>query len=237
MVNIDFVPSDYVQQRESGRANFIYLILLAVTLSAIGATFSIIKVRQRAVENELTILNAKMLKAHEQIKQLEELKTKSKTILKSAFMTTELLEPVPKSVILACLTNNLPIGVSLLEIELKQKEFKKTSGLPAKASQYQNASTAAALSSKPVPQSIAKSLQTHIELKGISPSNIEVAAYIAQLSESVLVDTVELVESKENEIDNLKFQEFKLKMLLKNGALLTKKDIEEIRQHKNKKLI
>ena len=122
MTNIDFVPDDYVQQRESGRANFMYLVLFAALMGAVGVTFSTIKVRQRVVTKELEEVNARMLAAREQIAQLEEFKTKSKTIMKSAVMTAELLEPVPRSIILACLTNKLPGGVSLLEFDLEQKK-------------------------------------------------------------------------------------------------------------------
>ena len=139
MVKIDFVPNDYIQQRDSGRANFLYLVLFGALMGAIGVTFSIIKMRQKAVESELISLNLQMSKAQEQITQLEQLKTKSKSMMRTMVMTAELLEPIPRSIVLANLTNNLPLGVSLLELKLEEKDLPVPKAAPPKpgANTYQ----------------------------------------------------------------------------------------------------
>jgi Tfp pilus assembly protein PilN len=233
MSNIDFVPDDYVQQRESGRANFMYLVLFAALMGAIGATFSIIKVRQKLVAKELAVVSEQMLAARSRIEQLEEFKTKSKSIMKTAVMTAELLEPVPRSIIIACLTNNLPGGVSLLELKLEQKDIK-----PARrssSSQYKTASASAAASANTATEK-PKPPETLITINGIAPSNIEVAGYISKLGSSVLMNNVVLVESKEHSVDDVKFQEFRLQMTLKTDVTLTKEDIEDIRQRRAKTL-
>lgn len=229
MVKIDFVPNDYIQQRRSSRANFMYLILFVAFMGVVGVTFSIIKIRQRAVESALAAVNAKMAEAQEQITQLEELQIKDKTMMRTMAMTAELLEPVPKSVILACLTNNLPGGVSLLELKLTVKEAKPSACKSASASQYQ--ATCAAAGAAVLKEKI---LETHIEIKGIAPSDIEVANYIAQLGDSILLTNVALVESKEHKIDKTKFREFKLTTVLKKDVRFTKEDIESIRAKSNK---
>ncbi len=229
MANIDFVPNDYVQQRESGRANLMYLVLFGALMGAIGVTFSIIKMRQASVDKEFDIVSARMLQAQGQIQQLEELKTKGTTVMKTALLTAELLEAVPKSVILACVTNNLPAGVSLLELDLEQKEIK--SSRPAAASSKYKAAGAA----KPE-KSKEQSLITIIEVKGIAPSNIEVAAYITKLRESILMDKVALIEAKEHEYEKAKFQEFKLRMNLKKNLSLSKEDVEKIRLKRDENL-
>jgi hypothetical protein len=64
---------------------------------------------------------------------------------------------------------------------------------------------------------------------GIAPSDIEVASFIARLSGSMLLDQVELVESKERIIDDIQFREFKLRAMLKPNLTLTKEDIDSIR--------
>ncbi len=224
MAKIDFVPDDYIQQREGNRANLTYLVLLAVLMSAICVTFSIIKIRQRAARNELAALIQQMSQAHKQIAQLEEIKIKSKTMMRTMVMTAELLEPIPRSIILAALTNNLPGGVSLLETRLSEKEIIRAA--PVKASQYQAAGAKAAAQQEP-PQ---KGFETTIEIKGIAPSDIEVAAYIAQLSGSVLFDNVALVESKEHKINETRFREFKLKTMLARNSILSKEDIGKIKE-------
>jgi len=136
MAKIDFVPNDYIQQRDSNRANFLYLILFSALMGGIIVTFSIIKLRQKSVAAELHAADTKMSKAHEQISQLENLKIKSSTMIKTMAVTGELIERVPRSVVLACVTNNLPSGVSLLDFNLKQKEIKSTAP-GTHTSQYQ----------------------------------------------------------------------------------------------------
>jgi Tfp pilus assembly protein PilN len=232
MATINFVPDDYVQQRRASRANVLYLMLLMAMLGAIGITFGFIKMRQRAVQAELAQLNERMAQAQQHIAQLEELKTKSKTMMKTMVMTAELLEPVPRSVVLASLTNNLPSGVSLTEFKLEEKEVQTARPAPAKpagSNQYQRA---AAAKSEPADQPQVR-IETNLDIKGLAPSDIQVAGFIARLSSSILFDAVSLVESKEVENDKIKMREFRLKAALKPGLTLTKEDIDAIREKRN----
>ncbi len=226
MATINFVPDDYIEQRQSSRANLLYLMLLTAMLGAIGVTFGFIKMRQRTVQSELTTLNARMSTAQEQIAQLEELKAKSKTMMKTMVMTAELLEPVSRSIILASVTNDLPGGASLVELDLSTKEIYQAAAKPAAGSQFDK-KKAAAQGQDDQPQ---VKTETTLNLKGIAPSDIQVASYIANLSKSILLDNVELVESKELEIEGVKFREFRLKALLKPDLTLTKEDINKIRE-------
>lgn len=232
MAKIDFVPNDYIQQRQSSRANFMYLVLFMILMAAVGVTFSILKLREQSVKSSLATVDAKMVKAQEQIAQLEELQRKGKAMMKTMAMAAELLEPVPKSVVLACLTNNMPSGVSLLELKITSKKVKAFVSKTSSTSQYQAATAAAGTE----PGSVSKErlLETHIEIKGIAPSDIEVANYIARLGDSILLTNVALVESKEHKMDETKFREFKLTAMLRTDIRLTKEDIESIRAKGNR---
>ena len=228
MATINFVPDDYVQQRRASRANVLYLMLLLAMLGAIGITFGFIKMRQRAVQAELAQLNQRMAEAQQQIAQLEELKVKSKTMMKTMVMTAELLEPVPRSIILASLTNNLPSGVSLLDFGLQEKETKVYRPAANKASSRYNKSNATAAATEPQ-----KTVTTNLEIKGIAPSDIQVAGFISNLSNALLFDDVSLVESKEIEIETVKYREFRLKAVIQPNLTLTKETIEEIREKRD----
>jgi len=232
MGKIDFVPDDYIRQRESNKANLTCLLFFAVLMGAIGMTFSIIKIRQRNARKELMALAQQMNSAQRQIAQLEELKAKSKTMMKNMVMIAELLEPVPRSVILAALTNNLPGGVWLLETKFSEKEITRGAPSPVAVSRYQAAGAKAAAKQQP-PQKI---IETAIEITGIAPSDIEVATYIAQLSSSVLFEGVTLVESREHKIKEARFREFKLKTKLVGDVVLSRDDIRRIRDKRQETL-
>jgi len=74
-----------------------------------------------------------------------------------------------------------------------------------------------------------KSLETHIDIGGMAPSDLQVAAYIEHLSVSDLLDNVALVESKEYKIDDITFRQFKLRATLRKEVHLTAEDVDLIK--------
>lgn len=227
MVNINFVPDDYIQNNESRRTNLMYLVLFVVLMIALVGSFMTIKIRQRACSIKEKLVNTKMAQIQEAIKQFEELQAKRGEMMRTALTTAELLEPVPRSVLLASLTNNLPPGVSLLKLSLLQKEPKQSN--PAAPSSKYQAAQANKMATAENNVSQEKLLETHIDIEGMAPSDLQVAAYIERLSNSNLLDDVALVESKEHKIDDSIFRKFKLTAMLGKDVHLTKEDVKEIR--------
>jgi hypothetical protein len=204
-------------------------------MAGLGGSFVTIKIRQRACAAKESLVNARMTQIQESIRQFEELQTKRKAMMKAALTTAELLEPVPRSVLLASFTNNLPPGVSLLKLTLIQKEpvqsSQSASGGPTNKYQAAQAEKAAASQQK-LPRE--KSLETHIDISGMAPSDLQVAAYIEQLISSSLLDDVELVESKEYKVEDTTFRQFKLTAKLRPDVQLTKEDIRRIKTRAEK---
>jgi len=227
MSNINFVPDDYVQSNESRRANLMCLVLFCVVMAGLAGSFVTIKIRQRAYRAQETLVNTKMAKMEESIKKFEDLQIKRKEMMRTALTTAELLEPVPRSVLLASLTNNLPPGVSLVKLDMIQKEAPKSAADRAK-NRYATAQDKGGADPE-VKFSGEKALETRMEIEGIAPSDLQVASYIEHLSSSVLLDNVALVESKEKKIDDTVFRLFKLTAMLSKEVHLTKDDVDHIR--------
>ncbi len=221
MLNINFVPDDYVQNTESRRTNLLCLLLLVLVMAGLVGSFAIIKVRQRACAAEETMVGEKMAAIQKAITQFEQLQVKRKEMMKNALTTAELLEPVPRSVLLASLTNNLPSGASLSKLRLIQKQS-KTPPPPSPAPGAKPATPEPAASPE-------KLIETHIDIEGVAPSDLQVASYIESLGRSTLLQNVALVESTEQSIDDTKFRRFKLTAMLRKEVQLTKEDIDEIR--------
>ncbi|HEX40434.1 MAG TPA: hypothetical protein ENN81_00010 [Phycisphaerales bacterium] len=224
MLNINFVPDDYVQNTESRRTNLLCLLLLVLVMGGLVGSFVIIKVRQRACAAEEMMVGEKMAAIQKAITQFEQLQVKRKEMMKNALTTAELLEPVPRSVLLASLTNNLPTGASLSRLKLIQKQAKTPPPAPAPA-----AAAGARPSAPEPPYSPEKLIETHIDIEGVAPSDLQVASYIESLGRSTLLQDVALVESTEQTIDEAKFRRFKLTAMLRKEVQLTKDDIDEIR--------
>ena len=68
-----------------------------------------------------------------------------------------------------------------------------------------------------------------MEIEGLAPSDLQVAAYIEHLGNSLLLDNVALVESKEKKVENTTFRQFKLTAMLSQEVHLTKEDVDQIR--------
>jgi hypothetical protein len=230
MVNINFVPDDYAQGNESRRTNFIYLVLFAVVMIALGGSFVSIKIRQRACRTSEELINQRMAKIQEAIKQFEQLQTRKREMMKTALTTAELIEPVPRSILLASLTNNLPPGVSLSQVNLVQKQSKQNTSV-ARTSKYKaaQAQTNGSQSQSSEPENPEKLLETLIDIAGVAPSDLQVASYIEQLTNSSLLDNVALIESKEYKLHDSVLRQFKLSAMLRKNVHLTKEDIEGIK--------
>jgi hypothetical protein len=123
------------------------------------------------------------------------------------------------------LTNNLPSGVSLLDFGLEEKETQVYKVSAQKTGSRYNKSTANATASEPQ-----KTVVTTLLIKGIAPSDIQVAGFISRLSDAILFDEVSLVESKEIEIEKIKYREFRLKAVIQPDLALTKENIDSIRE-------
>jgi len=228
MANINFVPDDYVQNNESRRTNIMYLVLFGVVMIALCGSFMTIKIRQRACGIKEKLVNTKMGKIQESIKQFEELQTKRGEMMRTALTTSGLIEPVPRSVLLASLTNNLPQGVSLLKLSLVQKN---SGGLPYQNTTTKYKATKTQKAGENNPQvSQEKLLDTNIDIEGMAPSDLQVADYIERLSNSILLDNVALVESKEDKAkDGTTYRHFELTATLKKEIHLTYDDVKKIR--------
>ncbi len=235
MININFVPDDYVRNNESKRMNLIYIFLFVVVMVALSGSFFTIKYRKKMLNDREKFIDGELAQRKEEIKKVKQLQDRRNQMWSRALITAELIEPVSKSLLLASLTNNLPNGVSLLKLNLIQKESKGPSRFAAStaATKYQSLKDSGAKSSVET-QSLEKGLETHIDIEGIAPSDLEVAAYIERLGNSLLITNVALIESREFEAKNSKsessqkFRHFKLTAMLDNNVELTAEDVKSI---------
>jgi hypothetical protein len=155
-------------------------------------------------------------------------------MMKTALTTAELIEPVPRSILLASLTNNLPTGVSLCDLKLVQKQSKQPASTAAAPTSKYQAAQAPKGSPQDAQETAApvnpeKMLETHIDIGGLAPSDLQVAAYIERLTNSSLLDSVALVESREFKAEGNTLRQFKLTAMLRKDVHLTKEDVEKIR--------
>jgi Tfp pilus assembly protein PilN len=233
MLNINLVPDDYIQNNEARRINIMCLVLFVPVVVVLAGLLAFIRIQQRVLVAREKLIDTKMERAHEAIMEFEQLQEKRDAVWKRAMATAELLEPVSRSVLLASLINNLPPGVSFLQLSAVQKEppnprSQATQAAETKTNKYEKERAKKAAAAVPA-RSQEKLLRMHIDIEGIAPSDLEVAAYIERLSGSKLLENVTLVESKEFEAEDTKFRHFRLTAMLKRDIHLADEDIDKIR--------
>lgn len=249
MVNINFVPDDYIQKKDSNRSNWMYMFLCLTMLGALAGTFGIIKMRQNAVNRQSQMIQQRLAKAKEDIVMFEQLQVKRKEMMQTALTAVGLLETAPRSVIVATLTNTLPEGTSLLKVNISEKVSNQslsvrggtyakaplntaTAATPASAKKGAVTATTGKAAQAGTLQVAQKQVSTIIEIEGIAPSDKQVADFIANLDGCALFSEVDLVytkEFKQDKSDNRSVRTFKLTTSLKKDAAVTTEYIEDLR--------
>ena len=220
---MSFLPEDYIERRVETRTNIICLALFGVVLAGVlGAYF--VTSRQRAdVVNRQRQIDASYAEAAKRIAQLDVLQKSKRDLLRKAQVTATLIEPVPRSNLLAELINRMPASLSLLEFELDSKKVIAAAPGGAAGSALSAAANAAAAkngkkSAADEPIITIPRYEVKMHLIGVAPTDIQVAQYLASLSRCPLLSDANLVYSEETRIDDLSMRKFRIDLTLDPDA-------------------
>src|SRR2546423_12579588 len=119
---LSFLPDDYLARKAARRTNVICAIMFAVVMTGVVGTFSVMDREVKKAETEHTAVEAEFAEAARPIAQFQQLQEKERTMSHQAELSASLLEKVPRSVILADVTNSMPTGVSLTDFTLESKK-------------------------------------------------------------------------------------------------------------------
>src|SRR5688572_10341497 len=118
---LSFLPDDYLVRRARRRANILCATLSIVVMGAIAAGFVLSERSMKALETRHAAIDRAYTEAARRIEQVAQMRTKQQKIVHRAELASSLVEKVPRSNLLAELTNSLPAGVSLLDLTLESK--------------------------------------------------------------------------------------------------------------------
>ena len=228
MINVNFVPDEYIQNNDSRRTNFMYIALLIIVIGSLAAVYATLSIQYKSSLAKEQALNLQLSQKKQQIKQVEELQEKRNAMLKTALTTANLIEPVGESVIVAALINNLPENVSFLNLGINQKQVEIKPVAPASAANtYQKEIAKKQTVQQPaLPET---KIITELTIEGLAPSDLGLAHYIENLTGSSFFENVALVESKERIILNSTFRQFKLTAKLCDNIKIDDEKLDNIR--------
>ncbi|MDZ4756467.1 MAG: PilN domain-containing protein [Phycisphaerae bacterium] len=236
MSNTSFLPEDYIAQAAERRTNLASLVLFGVVMTAVFGAFLVTNRQWTQVRQDQVRIHADTEQAAAEIRKMQELETKRAAMVDKAELAMTLIEPVPRSVLLALIVNAMPERLSLLDFDLKSSEVKrpkkqvekelseaKSKGASApkvsKRGQTKGQAAAAApLAEKEAPKPEPVRHVIAITMTGIAQNDLDVSRYMNGLSGIPIFKAVRLETTEEKEVDGLYVRYFKISMRIDADA-------------------
>jgi Tfp pilus assembly protein PilN len=187
---LSFLPEDYIEKKYTRRANVVCAALLLLAGGGIACAFSLLRGANARVEAAFSEVDNKYLDAARKIEQVKRMHEKQREVVHHAELAASLVEKIPRSNVLAEITNSLPTGVSLLDVIMHSSLHQDTGAVPQssfaqhKAAQEQDANAVAA-----------PRYDVKLTITGIANDDVQVAQLMTHLSHSTLFSSVNLVIS------------------------------------------
>ncbi len=213
---INLLPEEYVQRRSQQRANLICMVLFAVAAAAVGAASLVSERTSRNTREVCERINAAYADAAKLIDEVHQLEAQKRTMLDKAKMSAALMEQLPRSYVLAVVTNALPRGASLVSLDMSVRTVQSDTGESKKArTKFSTIAQARSVRKRPL---TAPTLAVALNIKGKASTDVQVARFIANLAKHNLMEMVDLSYSKEADGQDRSTREFRLVARLKPNA-------------------
>jgi Tfp pilus assembly protein PilN len=221
---LSFLPDDYLERKARRRTNAICAVLFCIVISAIGGAFTVTEKSMREIEDQYSAVQQQYTDAAKRIEQVQQMQEKQRTMAQQAELTAGLLEKVPRSFVLAELTNGMPTGVSLLDFQLTSTVMQGPPPKPRTAFEIRQAQVNAAASPQVIavaPQ--AKNYDVTLRLNGVAQTVEQVGDFLGVMSKSKMFTDVNLISTEEykkqgEDEDGPKLRKFAIEMKLNPAA-------------------
>lgn len=191
---LSFLPEDYLQRKARRRAMVLGCALLSLVVSGVGAALYVTEHSMDEVEHRHQAVVTKYKEAARRIDQVRKLHEQQRKIVQHAEVAASLVEKVPRSNILAELTNRLPHGTSLLDLMLESRPHQEVT--PQGQSAFDSKKAALEAKHKADANVIeAPKFDVTIKVTGVADTDVQVAQYLTNLNQSKLFNDVNLVIS------------------------------------------
>ena len=218
---LSFLPDDYLERKSQRRTNVICALLFIIVMGAIGSAFWFTERSMREIEQQNALVEQEYTEAARNIEQVQQMQDKQRKMAHQAELTASLLEKVPRSFLLAEITNSMPGGVSLLDFNMESKRrvvnpAPTKTAFEQKKAEVEAKNSNAGASTPPPPQVTVYDVQ--MKLTGVATTDVQVAQFISKLNQSRLLTDVNLVISDEFVQENEKLRKFQIEMTLSPDA-------------------
>lgn len=222
-----FLPEDYLDQKIARRTNLICVGLFIVMIAAIGAAFYVQNRQDQGTRAELIEVNNTFTKRADQLRQIKELQDQQQQMIDKARVVQQLVESVPRSVILAELIEDKPLSLGLLEFELETKAAPQARTLTAieraKARQQaQKDKDAGKL--EVIPRIVT------LKVEGVAEKEKQITEFMGKLTHQPLFNEVGLTFIEKDKIEKTELFRFGITMTLNPNLLIDQSGPDDLEQ-------
>jgi Tfp pilus assembly protein PilN len=193
---MNFLPRDFMERRGRRRATLLCLGLAGVAVLALGGMCALYVMRAFSVSSLRAVVEQQYREAGRQIEQLKLLEDRKADLVRKVELSADLLERVPRSHILARLTNALPSDTSLQVLVMSSVEVEVPAPKPT-TTKEDKASAAPSKGGKSKRPEKIRRREIQFRVDGLAVTDVQVAEYIARLTADPLFEEVNLKFSEE----------------------------------------
>ncbi|HET6426926.1 MAG TPA: hypothetical protein VM389_09920 [Phycisphaerae bacterium] len=213
MSMVNLLPEDYIARQRQKRSNRLCAILFAVVIAGVLAGAVVSERGYRRTREVSDRVNQAYVDAEKLIRQLKELEETRHRLLAKGEMTAGLLERVPRSYLLAVVTNSLPAGSSLSRFVLTTGVRKVRVDGSKPKTRFEEAGGQAE-----APVETERQIELMIVITGLAATDVEVGEFISAMRRCPLIDRAELNYSEEKVVLKERVREFRVTLYLKINA-------------------
>jgi Tfp pilus assembly protein PilN len=226
--DLSFLPDDYLKRKAQRRSNVVCASLFLVVMVAIGTAFHFTQASMAGLELQHSAVVKQYAEAAKRIEQVKLLQQRQRTMAEQAELSQSLLEKAPRSYLLAQITNSMPAGVSLLDLQMTSK--RKAAPVAPQTQFQKHGKSLKDKDATPPPQP--QTYDVHLELTGVAGTDVQVAQFMGKLLQCRLLQDVNLAYSQEFKQNNQMLRKFEIEMMLNPDAEATQDKSGEAAQGK-----
>lgn len=193
---LSFLPDGYQQRRRRRRTMVAGVTALVVVVTAVAGAIFLAERSLRQVEREDADVTRAFDDATQRVDSFRQQRQEQIAAAQRARLAASLTDGVPRSNILAELTNALPTGASLIEISLEPRPRQDAAPAGGTAFDMKKAALEARRKAENPTLSEIPAQDDMLKVSGLAQTDAQVAQYLSQLSHSPLFHDVSLLISE-----------------------------------------
>lgn len=211
---VSFMPEEYVRDERDARNSIVALLIFGVVLVATAGAFAFNSQAWKKVERERDLVAAEYADEQAKLEMLKELEVRRGQLLDKAGVVAALLDPVPRSVLLAELLVGKPQSATLTEISLSSKRIRVVEEAEENPAKTRGAPRVSKPGEQKAPRVLPPRFEHTLVLDGIADRNNDVADYLASLETSPIFRSVDLKYINEGVRQGREVRQFRVELEL-----------------------